>query len=437
MNPAILLAAVGLFQPPAVPRTLATANGRAEVRARQPASVGQTNSRAAFDLDATALGAVDFVWRRTRLEFSYSPRFTWTDFTEIAARDLLNTVGIDLSYSRRRLSLSLVERASYGTRWFSLTSPAELNPVTGDPVLQPVPTAASVRYVGSLSSLSMRYQLSHRSAFSAMAAYSIAGGANSDARRVIPLTSGPQATLEFGYRATRQDTVGPQLAVVYSHTLLGGNLGSIDVGTAALAGLWQRRWGLRTTTDVAAGAIFVHELNNSTSGNMGVAYSLTGAALSHPVQLVMPKFEPKRSNDVYPQAGVALNHAVPLGPERGLLTLTGSAGVGVLINPLAGTAQQSFRGTLQARWATRHVAVLGLLGVTQPLGERQLNAVSAIFSEASVRWAFTRVFGWELGVRAANQSLNRGTTSTALLAPEGTQFVVFTALSFNLEPRPL
>lgn len=407
MNPAILLAAVGLFQAPAVPRTLVTSNGRAEVRMRQPASVGQTDGRAAFDLDATALGAVDFVWRRTRLELSYSPRFTWTDFTEIAARDLLNTVGLDLSYSRRRLTLSLVERASYGTRWFSLTSPAEVNPVTGNPVLQPVPTAGSVRYVGSLSSLSARYQLSTRSAFSALASYSIAGGANREARSIIPLTSGPSGTLEFGYRATRQDTVGPQLAVVYSHTLLGGNLGSIDVGTAALTGHWQRRWGLRTTTDVVAGGIFVRQ------------------------------FDPDPSSDIYPQAGVALNHSVPLGPERGLLTLTGSAGVGVLINPLVGTAQQSFQGTLQARWATRHIAVQGLLGATQPLGERQLNAVSAIFSEASVRWAFTRVFGWEVGVRAANQSLNRGTTSTALLAPEGTQFVVFTALSFNIEPRPL
>lgn len=403
----MLLAAAASLGVAGLPRTVASTSAHVETRLRHPAIAGSTERRPAWDLDASALGGLSLTWPRARLDFAYTPRFTLTDITGVFARDLLNSASLGFSWRSRRFSLGIVESASYGTRWYSLASRPDADPITGMPVIQPVYGASSVLYASTLSALTARYTLARSLDVQGQVAYGISGGADDESRRIVPLTSGPSAALLFEWRASRTDSFGPQVNASYRRTLLGGTTSPVVTANTALMGFWSHRWSRQATSTLSGGAAYVRQ------------------------------FEPVERKGVYPQAAGGFSYTTPFGSDRGMLTLSANAGLMSMVSPLTGAAQQTVTASVVAQWTRRRLGLRGSLGLFMPVGERTTTAATSVFVEAGTVYAITRALSWNTGVRLGTQVISGASTTATRVAPAGTQISFFTGLTLTPPVIPL
>lgn len=406
MSAFVLLAAGALFGASAAPRTVVSVGARVESRVREPAVIGSSQDRVGTDLDLTARAGLTYGWRRSQFDLFYAPRFTYTDITGVAARDLLHSGGITLGWTSRRFALNVFEFASYGNRWFTLTSASDVDPITRMPVVQPLPAPTSILYVSSLTGFGTRYQLTRRTGFATQASYGLAGGANAESQRVQPLTVGPALSLQLDWLATRLDTVGPQLFASYTRSNFGDVRADVVSGSVGTLGFWNRRWGRTATSSLGAGAVVVRQ------------------------------FDPRKRWDVYPQGNALFSYGVPLGEARGMLRLDANAALRSVVSPLTGSAQQTLTTSVNAQWTRRYLTLLGSVGWTRPIGDIETTRVSLLFLQAGSQYAITRTLLWELGLRYAQQSVT-GFGSPFASGSSGNQVAAFTALSWNMLPQRL
>jgi hypothetical protein len=402
----VLLTAGALFGASAAPRTVVSAGARVETRVREPAVISSNDERVGMDIDATARGSLTYGWRRSQLDVYYEPRFTYTDITGIGARDLLHSAGFTLALTARRFSLNLFQFGSYGNRWFTLTSASDVNPVTGMPVVQPLPAPTSILYISSLTGFGTRYQLTRRTGFSTQTSYGLSGGANSESQRVQPLTVGPAVSMQLDWLATRLDTVGPQVFASYTRSNFGDFRPDVVSASVGAVGFWNRSWHRTMTSSLGVGAVVVRQL------------------------------DPRERTDVFPQANGLFTYATPLGEARGMLRLDANAALRSIVSPLTGTAQQTLTTSVNAAWTRRYLTLLGSLGWTRPIGDIETTRVSLLFLQAGSQYAITRRVMWELGLRYAQQSV-AGFGSPFASGSSGNQVAAFTALSWNSLPLRL
>jgi hypothetical protein len=406
------------------PRVLLNNSGRAELRTRHPGDpvAGEFEpGDQAFDTDVVARFSLGLGWRRTQLELAYEPRYTLNNFTEEETSDLLHSFSASATHRWQRVTLSLSETVSIGTRRFTSFSapfqPAEPaqptdpgappDPAQPTPPAQPPPDTApgqavvaplSADYFGTDTVLSSIVRLSPRSTFSTSLSYAIAGGRDEEARRTIPRSSGPRASAEYSTLVSRRDTLATGLEGTSVLTEGSGDLQTTRATTLTARETWSRQWSMRTSTSLAGGVTFV------------------------------PRNEEDDNSYVYP-TGSATVLTVLYSGRGARLDFTGIGAAEVVIDRLSG--QTDPRATINGRltWTRGLLAMYGGAGWTRSLYPNRPNAVRVVFGDGGLRYQATPWIALELGTRLSDQTVESPEGVVLTSAAEGLQWTVFAAVS--------
>lgn len=425
------------------PKVTLGVTDRTEVRFREPGDAlpnQPTLGKSAADVTLAPGAGLDVEYRRWSVFIGYGPRFTLRNFTATPAYDLLHTGVFSVAHHWTHVTLTLAETASYGELSVAALAPtAATTPTvtgtptttgtpTGTPTMTGMPTSGTptggtmgatggtnslqgqplppqrgtVHYAASETDLSSNTVLNGRSRLGVGVGYLYTGGINASSRQVLPLTSGPNIWVSWGYDLKHRNLLTTSARAYEFRTKL--ELGpSVQTDVASAEETWTRQWARRTTTTLG--------------GGIGVAGTKGKDAFP------------------FPEALASITHGIRTGPRGAILTLSLNGSEDILVDRLTGLAD--IRGVLAANvaWSLKHTTVYALATRSQSLEKGNPNAFTLTLGGAGVRQELARIFTLDGGITAFQQQFDKTPTTTAAVgAYSGLQWVVFAA--FTVTPKP-
>jgi len=257
---------------------------QAYVQARAEERIRTGNDVAAAETELNPQLRYDFIWNggQNHVVAIYQPRlvFTHTFSTPFTRGDIdenvvnpatLNTTdpndapvsalhngGVGIEIVRPRYRVSLYQFGAYGT--ITTTSLLVQAPWTGEglpPDPNPIiPSTIAARF--TLLFLQTQFfvpvRLSRRVALTPGFVYNAFGGADSESRGVIALTSGPGASLALDVQATRDDRLTTTVGAGRITTDFQGDRTGATIFRTEASQAWRHWWHRNLSTEVLGGA---------------------------------------------------------------------------------------------------------------------------------------------------------------------------------------
>jgi hypothetical protein len=176
---------------------------------------------------------------------------------------LLHSVSLGYVWSRKRLSLTLKETATFGRQSYlafgnvGVAAPPNAG-ASAAPAPAYLPREQVVYYDSFTTAAGVGYALSRRWSTLDSVAYVVSGGIGSS-EAFIPRSHGPNGLFTLTFAATRHDTLTTSLSEAY---LVVPSLGSRFL-TSTLMETWGHALGKRTQTTLAIGVSELHSRANA------------------------------------------------------------------------------------------------------------------------------------------------------------------------------
>lgn len=354
---------------------------RTEVRVRFQ---GSTPVAAALDLDTAPEARLMLATSRMRYTLAYAPRLTLWDATGVGRQPtVLQGGAARIEWHGRDARLTLDQSASYGGvsfAAFSTTPSADGTP----PRLDALPPPTIIQYASSTTTLSS-HLTQRRWTLDSSAGYQLGGGADADARKIMPLERGPLGDLTIDRLVSRQDHALTRLFASESAFSSGPEaiLAEADLG-------WRHSWSRVTETRLTA----------------GVSEARVRATATGP-----------HTFETHPVAEVVVEQRRPLAEGRVDVRL--GARLGPVVNRLLGLVDERIEGTLGAIHAYHRFATHASLSLSQSVPVSGVNAFTLLSAEIGGAHRTTDAVSFDTGVRALWQR-QEATGATFL---QGTVFI--------------
>lgn len=412
---------------------------QAFVQARGEERVRAGNDVTAAETEIAPQLRYDLIWQGGQNHFValYSPRFIYTSTFErptvengridpnVVNPESLNTKnpndtplsalhngGVGFEALRPRYRLSAYQFAAVGpitttallvqTPWSGFGSPADPQPIL------PSTIAARFNLLFLQTQIFLPIRVSRRVSITPGFVYNAFGGADSDSRAVIALTSGPGASIQVEVAATRDDrfvsTVG---AGRVTTSFQGGREGAIIYRSEATQ-TWRHWWNKSVTTELLGGA--------SVGGddiNGFAVFTLAQGSLNY---------------DVFGQPRQPPGAAPLAGPDgHGTRLQVGLIGkVQPWVDLFSGELEQRGVGVAAANYTVGRAVFRGQLGFAKVFNTpRSVAQYSTVQGEGSLRFNFTPTVSADAGVRYGVQDF-----SNAVRFNNITQVTVFAGLAW-------
>lgn len=333
---------------------------RTEVRVRAPGTGGTT---AALDLETVPSLELALASRsRWRCVLDYTPRLTLWDVGARAQQPTALQGGeARIEWHDRFTRLSLDQTAGYGGMSFA-SSPL-MPGVEGQPRFDVIPTAQVITIMSSVTTLSSHVER-RRWALDTTVGYQLSGGANDEARALLPLQRGPFGEVSASFAATRTDHFITKLSASAEWFSSGPESILAEVGEG-----WQHRWSRLTETRLTVGA---------------------GEARMRPTSLAHATFQ------TYPIVELALERGRATDGQNGLLV---DLRLGPVYNRLTGLVDERAQGTLGATYQLRRFQARALASASVSVPTTGVDAYTLLGGEIGVAYRATSVVGIDAGVR--------------------------------------
>jgi hypothetical protein len=407
---------------------------QAWVAARVEERARTGNDVTALETELKPLARYDRIWDGGQTHFValYQPRFVYTRTSGQPTIDprlvnpetlnrtdpndtplsALHNGGFGIEAIRRRWRLSAYQFAAYGP--ITTTSLLVQDPWTGDgypaepnPII-PSTIAARFTLLFAQTQIFVPIRLSRRVALTPGFVYNAFGGANSDARGVMALTIGPGGSLALEVAATRNDRFISLIGGGQVQTLFQGDRTGPDIIRGEVRQSWRHWYTPKLSTELEGGVTVggdnINGFSLYTFAEAGLLYDAFG----------LPKLAP----------GAAAQAAPPgRGPRLQLGTF-------VRVQPWL----DLFSGELIQRGVVVGAANYGidrttfrvqLQGAQSLATPRSVAKYSIVQAETSVRYAFSREWSGDLGIRFGSQDFEN-----AIRFNQTTQGQVFAGIAW-------
>jgi hypothetical protein len=372
---------------------------RTETRLRDP---GDTPTGPSLDVATMPEARLALTSPRTGFTLAYLPRLTLWDVNDIGARPTwLNAGSARVDWRDGNTSLSLEQDASYGAMSFAALALSP-GPQGAPPSVDVIPSSEIIQYESSTTTIGSRVE-GKRWEFRSNVGYQIAGGADDNARSVIPLQKGPlgEAAVTFATSpvdhlattATGSETTfssGPEIAIVEADES------------------WKHLWSAVTEMDLTLG-------------------------LSEARVLTSPFAQSYRETD--PVAEAVLEQRILTDGDR--VTIRIGARLGPVVNRLLGIVDERVQGTLLSKWTHGPFALEAFASAQQSVPTDGPDATELITGQVGVSYAVTDAVAFDAGVRALWQRANQPVVSistpgaTDIVEANLTQGVVFVGVTLR------
>jgi hypothetical protein len=236
--------------------------------ARVYARRAELDEAVAVDVDNTPRLVLGVAWPTTRLDLSYAPRLMWLDVLDERASPtlLLHAGSLQLSSRRPRSLLWLAQTVAVGDETFvgldgaggagdqpiaSPTQPVDdgaTTPATS-PDLELLPDTTAVSVAEAETSAGLSYDWSRRVASELRASVGLSGGADAEARLVLPRQRTVQIDHSLLLRLSRRDELRTALDLTQTRTSNG-----YDHWLASLTESWSMLFTPSSGGELALGA---------------------------------------------------------------------------------------------------------------------------------------------------------------------------------------
>jgi hypothetical protein len=342
--------------------TLAVSD-RSELRVRAPGTAPGP-AAASCDLETVPMARLTLASRRWQYALTYAPRLTLWDVNAGGVRPTaLHDGAARIEWRSLAARLSLDETGSYGgvdLATFALTP----GPDGAQPHVDLVPAPQIIQFASSTTTLASRLTLA-RWLVTTSVGYQVSGGADAEARAVLPFQTGPFGELSASYAASRRDHV---------ITTLAASEASFSSGPESL--LMEADEGWR------------HALTRATDVTLTFGASASRARRS---ALAAQEFE------THPVAEAVLEQRHPR-PE-GHVDLRLDVRLGPVVNRLIGIVDERVGGTLTASHTYRRFTTHLLAGASQSVPASGAYATSLVAGELGTAYALRDFVTFDLGVR--------------------------------------
>ena len=327
-------------------------------------------------------------WRTT---LTYAPRLTlWDVGSRAFAPTQLQGGGARLEWLGRRARLSVDESASYGGVSFASSSLVP-GPEGQPPRVDLIPTPRVIQYVSSTTALASRVTL-RRWTVDTSLGYQLAGGANAEARALLPLQAGPFGEATVDYDAWHRDHVVTRLSA--SEAAFSSGPESILVeADEGWRHLWSRLTEVRLT--------------------LGISEARARAST-----VAATRF------DTYPVVEAVFQRHASAG---GRVDIAVSARLGPTVNRLIGLVDQRVQGAVAASHRYHRLTTRVLTSASQSVPATGVDATSLFAGELGIVYDATEAVSFDAGTRAFWQRL----AATAVPFGQGT---VFAGMSLRAPP---
>ncbi len=390
---------------------------RTEFRLRYPGLVSGAGS---LDLETDPDVQLTLASRRTVLLLEYNPQLVSWDMNFVGLEPVyLNRGTARAGWHDEHLRLSLNETASYGVQnYASLVLPA--GTAGSPPPVALFPPATTFLYEGSVTTLEAKWT-SRRWTLEGAAAYQLAGGATSTAREILPLQSGPLATLEGDYSMTRLDHLITAAAASYAALEFAPSStfspAGVQVGLVEVDEAWRHGWSRTLSSLLRGGA--------SEAATQGV--SDTGIPESPPAHF-----------ETDPVAEASLRYDLSSRSSTGDVTL--ACKLAPTINPFIGLVDERIGGVLAGHYQQGVVGLRFQAAFSESVPPSRLTGVRLYYSEVAATYRLSRAVSIEIGSRTLWQEPSASAAALALAPANAVlpvpvvQEVGFIALTLKADP---
>ncbi len=392
------------------------------------------NDVTAIETELKPLARYDRIWNGGQTHFValYQPRFVYTRTSgqptiddRLVNRAALNTRdpnetplsalhngGVGIEVLRRRWRLSAYQFAAYGPitttsllvqdPWNGEGFPAEPNPII------PSTIAARFTLLFAQTQIFVPIRVTRRVALIPGFVYNAFGGANSDARAVMAMTTGPGATLALEVAATRNDRFVTTVGGGQIQTLFQGDRTGPVIYRSEARQSWRHWFTEKLSTELEAGATLGGDAINGFS-----LYSLFDAGVLYDAY-GLPKLDP----------GAPLMAPPPgRGPR---LQIGAFARVQPWLDLFSGELVQRGVAVGAANYGVDRTTFRVQLSAAKTLATPRSVAEYQIFQlDTGLRYNFTRSWSGDVGVRFGSQDFEN-----AIRFNQTTQGQVYAGISW-------
>jgi hypothetical protein len=308
--------------------------------------------------------------RRTSFTLGYAPRLGLVDLQDGLNPSILNSGFAEAGWQTRGVRITINEFASYGSLNYSVlrlpsTSPAFVQGV--NPTLR-----EKILYEASATTLSALIVPKRRWSLRPAISYSLSGGADDEARLVLPFMKGPRFDTLLEYSVSRVDTLAARALVEqtsitpgFDYGFLGGSVG-------------YRRHFSRLLEGELAGGITETRSKLPSPLNAGTYYNTYGTLT------VLARYKlPTRER-------VELRAAAQLAPS---------------INRISSLLTQQVQGTFGAVMKRRTWAVDVEGGFAQAIDVGEVGAFSLLLGQAKFAYRASKMVDLEAGLLGSWQKV--------------------------------
>lgn len=305
----------------------------------------------------------------------------------------LHNGGVGFEHVRRRWRLSLYQFGAYGPVtttallvqpvWNGVGIPADPNPII------PSTVAARFTLLFLQTQLFVPIRVSRRVAIIPGFVYNAFGGADSASRAALALTQGPGASVAVEVAATRNDRLTTTVGAGRVATAFEGDREGATIYRAEATQAWRHWYSNHLSTELSAGgAIGGDEINGFT------AFSLTQAALLY------DNWNMVRLAPGAPPQGGEPGH-------KGHFQAALVAKAAPWVDLFSGELEQRAVGIAAANYTIDRTTIRTSLATARVFNTPRSVARYSLFqAEGGVRFALTRTFSLDGGLRFGQQSFN-------------------------------
>jgi hypothetical protein len=360
---------------------------RSELRLRSSGDA----AGAVLDVETAPAATLWMRARRARFSLAYAPRFTLRQIDVAPAPEAFHHGTASLTVTGTRSELIAEGDLAYGrTTFTSLYTIQAIDPARLS--VERIPAPSTIAYLSSRASLSMSYALSSRLTIRGQAEHLSSGGADANARAVIPSQAGPHGRAELHYALSRMDALSSTIDM--ARTLFSTDRDNV---VSELREDWRHVFSRRTSMTLGAGASLVMSRASS---------------------------EATWTSRPYATADAMLAHRAPSPRIEAALTLRFSP----VVDRLTGLVDPRIQGAAALTWTfTPSVDLRTQFGAAQSVQWNEAGATRVVLGEAAIAIRATRTSRIELGTRVASQFMQGAGAAPA-------QWMMFTGATFAL-PR--
>jgi hypothetical protein len=329
-----------------------------------------------MDLETAPEARLSLASHRLVYTLAFLPRLTFWDLAATGFHPVLLAAGsARVEWRGRRTRTWLEETASYGGMSFASFA-ATPGPDGVPPRVDAIPSARIIAFESTRTTLGARSELG-RYVVSTAVGYQRSGGADADARTVLPSQQGPFGEARLDVPLSRQDHA--ETSVVGSEAAFSSGPEDLIVEVAEThRRLWRRTTETRFTLGVSEARVRTSALSPHTTETHPVAE----AVLEEHDRLAGGRFDVRAS--------------VRLGP---------------MVNQVVGLVDQRIQATLAATHGTARLTTHAYAGAGQSVTIDGPYALRIVSGEVGASYAFTPVFALDGGIRGLAQSQpNAGVT---------------------------